>query len=86
VPETKATLNFLGREISATEVPIVERREIPADYRLEDGSVVRFATVATAVYRLDGQYDAEGNPIYFIKNGTVVTVLSADPATKRKPQ
>ena len=75
---------MLGQEIPVTEVPIVDRREIPAEYRLEDGSIVRFATVATAVYRLDGQYDPEGNPVYIIKNGNVVTVMSADHNIKRR--
>lgn len=81
--ETKTTLNMLGQEIPVTEVPIMERHETPADYRLEDGSFVRFATVATAVYRIDGQYDPEGNPVYIIKNGNVVTVMKADPSVKR---
>src|SRR5271166_654988 len=84
VPETKTKLNLLGRDVDVTEVPIVERHETPAEYHLEDDSVVRFATVATAVYRLDGQYDMEGNPIYLIKNGTVVTVIHASPQTKRQ--
>jgi len=75
---------MLGQEIPVTEVPILERHETPAEYRLEDGSVVRFATVATAVYRLDGQYDHEGNPVYVIKNGNVVTVMKSDPRVKRK--
>jgi hypothetical protein len=84
VAETKTTLNLFGKEIHVTEVPIAERREVPAEYSLEDGSVVRFATVATAVYRIDDQYDPEGNPIYIIKNGNVVTVMKAGANTRKR--
>lgn len=84
VPERKTTLNLLGRDVPVTEVPILERHEVPAEYHLEDGTVVRFATVATAVYRLDGQYDLEGYPMYVIKNGNVVTVIQAGEGVKRK--
>jgi len=84
VPEIKTKLNLFGRDVDVTEVPIVQRHETPAEYHLEDGSVVRFATIATAVYRIDGQYDMEGNPIYVIKNGNVVTVIQAAPKTKRQ--
>jgi len=84
VPERKTTINLLGTNVPVTEVPIVERHEIPAEYHLEDGTIVRFATVATVVYRLDGQYDLEGNPMYIIKNGNVVTVVEAGEGVKRK--
>lgn len=81
--ETKTKLMLLGREVDVTEVPILDRQEKPAEYHLEDGSIIRFGTIATAVYRVDGQFDMEGNPVYFIKNGTVVTVIQAGPNTKR---
>ncbi len=82
--ERKTTLNLFGREIPATEVPIVERHEVPAEYHLEDGTVVRFATTATAVFRLDDQYDLEGNPMYLIKNGNVVTVIQPGDRVKKQ--
>jgi hypothetical protein len=83
VPEVKRKLFLLGRDVDVTEVPIIERHEVPAEYHLEDGTIVRFATVATAVLRLDGQYDMEGNPVYVIKNGNVVTVIQAGPNAKK---
>ena len=80
--ERKTTLNLFGQEQAVTEVPIVGAKEIPAEYELEDGSLLRVRYVANAVLRMDGQYDSEGAPVYLIKNGLVTTVLKVGDAVK----
>jgi hypothetical protein len=75
--EQKTTLKLLGKDIPVTEIPIVERKETPAEYSLEDGTIIRYATPATAVYRIDNQYDNDGTPLYLVKNGAAVTVIHA---------
>jgi len=42
------------------------------EYELEDGSRIRIKTVITKVLRLDGYFDAYGNPIYVIQSQMVV--------------
>jgi hypothetical protein len=84
VAQTKTTLRLLGKDVPVTEVPITSRKELPAEYELEDGSFLRIAAPVTTVYRLDGEWDAEGNPLYFVKNGIAVNVVSAKDEVKRK--
>jgi hypothetical protein len=80
----KRTLPLFGHEMQVTEVDIIEKKERPAEYTLEDGSVIRFAAVPTAVLRLDGQFTGDGNPVYLVLNGTVVTVVSAPEELRKR--
>lgn len=77
---------LLGQEMTVTEVDIVARpREHVAEYHLEDGSVIKFTAVPTAVLRLEGQWSPDGSPMYLVLNGTIVTVLESPPELHRKP-
>lgn len=82
--ETKSTLRLLGKDVPVTEVPITTRKELPAEYELEDGTFLRIAAPVTTVFRIDGEFDAEGNPLYFVRNGVAVTVVRAGNQVKRK--
>ena len=84
VAERKQTISVLGQNVVVTEIPIVKSDEKTNEYELEDGSVIRFRAVATAILRVEGQHDGDGNPIYLVKNGTIVNVVSA-PETVRRP-
>jgi hypothetical protein len=78
VAEIKRKLSLGNREVEVTELDIVKRSgEGLAEYILEDGSVIRVANVAAVVYRMDGQSDGEGNPLYIVKLGTSVTTVKA---------
>ncbi len=44
------------------------------EYLVDDGSLLRVKLVATEVLRLDGRYDAEGNPIYILNSANIMTV------------
>lgn len=83
MPEKKIKISLFGQDIEATDVPISKSTENYNEYELADGSTIRLKVVATAVLRLDGQYTPEGDPIYLVKNGQVVTVVDA-PKTVRK--
>jgi len=48
------------------------------EYEVEDGTRLRIKPVATEVLRLDGEYDADGNPLYLLKTGNVMSVLSPE--------
>jgi hypothetical protein len=54
------------------------------EYLLDDGTVIRIKLVATEVLKVVGQFDAEGNPAYFVKS-TNVTNVSA-PADLRRDE
>jgi hypothetical protein len=83
VAEIKRSLKYYGVEIPVTEVPIVRRSEIPSEYELEDGTIIRVSTPVAAVLRVDGFPDPEGNPIFWVRNGTVVNMIEG-PRDKAK--
>jgi len=72
--ETKK-YNIAGVTLDVEEIKVVRRDEPYNEYELEDGSVIRVSNPVAVVYRVDAQKDAEGNPGYFVKNGTVLVVV-----------
>jgi hypothetical protein len=80
----KLTMNILGHDTEVTEVEIEDKKEKMAEYRLEDGSVIRFIAYPTSIVRLDGQYTPEGLPLYLVLSSPITTVVSARDDLKRK--
>jgi hypothetical protein len=83
LPERKRRIPFQGREVEATLVSPTQSAEHWNTYLLEDGSVIKLKAVATEFMRVDGMYDAEGNPVYAIKSATVTTVDAAEDLKKK---
>lgn len=54
-------------------------------YLLADGSVVKLKVVVTEVWRIDNEYDNDGNPVYLVRSRNVVTVSSPE-ELRRPPQ
>jgi len=67
-------IKFQGREVEATEVDFLTRKEDWNEYQLSDGKVLRMKTVVSDVYRIEGEVDPEGNQIYQIRSTNVVRV------------
>lgn len=78
----KKRIPFQGREVEATPVSPTSASEHWNQYLLEDSSVVRMKLVATEFLRLDGEYDADGNPIYLIRSTNVVAVEAPEELRK----
>jgi hypothetical protein len=53
-----------GQEVEATLMSRVSEREYWNEYTLEDGTVFRLKAVVTGIWRIEGQTDQEGKPIY----------------------
>jgi hypothetical protein len=53
-------------------------------YLADDGTVIRLKLVATDVVRLEGQYDAQGNPVYFVQSSNIMAI-SAPENLRRNP-
>ncbi len=62
------------REVEGTQVDFEGIAEPWATYKLSDGSALKVRTIVTAVLRLEGEYDAAGNPVYTVSSQTVVQV------------
>ncbi len=79
-------INFQGQEqeVDATEVDFQTRKEDWNEYQLMDGSEIKMKLVVSGIFRIDGLYDAEGNPVYQIKSANIAAVKSPD-NLRRKP-
>lgn len=83
--DRKKKVKFGNQEFEGKVIPFRGDVEHWNEYLLDDGTVVRMKVVAMEMVRVDGQYDAEGNPLYFI-NSTNVTHVSAPNELKGGPQ
>jgi hypothetical protein len=77
-----AKVNYQGREVDATIVDFLIAKEDWNEYHLHDGAVLRLRVVLSEVYRVTGEYDSAGVPIYVTKSGNVVTVRAPDALMK----
>lgn len=74
---------FRGQEVDATEVDFQTRKEDWNEYQLMDGTVIKMKLVAGEVFRIEGEYDEEDNPVYIVRSKNVLIVRSPN-ALKRK--
>jgi hypothetical protein len=59
---------------NTTEIEILEAKERWSEYRLADGTTLRLRPVMIAVFRADGQYTADGDPVYDMKSTLITDV------------
>lgn len=62
---------------------VSEIRESPARVTLSDGTVLRLKIDVIDAVRFDGTWDAEGHPIYNVRNGVTIAVLDCPDNLKR---
>lgn len=67
---------------NTTEIEILEAKERWSEYRLADGTTLRLRPVMIAVFRNDGQYTADGDPVYNMKSTLITDVRGQNPAAK----
>ena len=75
-----------GKMTDATVVEIEEIDDKPIIIRLADGTTVRIRMDVIEVVRFDGEWDAEGHPLYQIRSGNIIAILESPPELKRKLQ
>jgi hypothetical protein len=85
MPETrrKVTLPNIG-VVEGIDVPVKETTERWSEVVLADGTTLRLKPNVLTVTRVDGHYDNEGNPMYALQSGQIMTVTNV-PAHLRKP-
>lgn len=72
----KIALGPGGPEKDAQLIDIQQSSDHWNQYLLGDGTVLKMKVVVTEVWRIEGEWDQEGNPIYVVKSQNV---LSASP-------
>lgn len=60
----------------ATEIEMIDAKERWSEYRLADGTTLRLKPVMIAIFRADGQYTPDGEPVYNMKS-TLITDVRA---------
>ena len=80
----KIQLGPAGPEKDAQLIEIQQSNEHWNQYLLRDGTVVKMKLVATEVWRIEGEWDHEGNPMHVIKSSNVVTVNPPDELRRPK--
>jgi len=70
--------------VDATEVEITESTERWCEYRLEDGAVIRAKPTIVQYVRIDGQYDADGNPVYAMRGTVQHDIMHVPDELKKK--
>lgn len=79
----KIKINFGSELVEAEPVSINQSNEYFNQYLLEDGTLLKMKLVATKVFRIEGRFDQEGNPLYFVQSTNVLSVDSP-PQLKKK--
>ena len=79
----KVMINMGGRQVQATPVDVNQSGERWNEYFLEDGTVLKMKLVLKKVFKVDGEFDEEGNPVYVMQS-TNVTSVSAPGDLKKK--
>jgi hypothetical protein len=68
-PPPQGPHNPLGYDPKGKLVPVdvVSSKEAWSEFTLSDGTVIRTKALLMAVQKAEGQYSADGNPIYVIQ-------------------
>jgi len=69
VPTPKGIVQKAG-----TIINVESASERPSEYTLEDGTKLRIKLSLIQVVRLDGEYDAQGNPAYVTQTSQMISV------------
>ena len=70
---------------SPTEIEMLEATERWSEYRLADGTTLRLKPVVIAVFRADGQYTQDGEPVYNMKSTLITDVRAPEALSKPNP-
>ena len=81
---TRKLVTPSGKTVEAEVINIEEISDRPIIIKLSDGTVLRFRVDIAEVSRYDKEWDWEGNPLYHVKSGNIVTILECPERLKRK--
>ncbi|MCW7071256.1 hypothetical protein B6V00_02135 [ANME-1 cluster archaeon ex4572_4] len=73
-----------GQEIEAMDVDFETVKEDWNEYKLEDGTVLRFKTIVSSIIRTENYDPMTGDPVYHVRSTNVLRV-KVPPEMKRLP-
>lgn len=74
--ERRTRIKLGDQEVDGWDVPIEESTERWTELKLEDGAVLRIKVIVGSVIRVDTRKDSDGNPLYIVKSGNALTLVS----------
>ena len=83
--EEKTFINLGGNQVPAASIEVNQSSERWNEYLLEDGTVLKMKIVLKKVYRVDNEYDAEGNPVYVMQSTNITSLTSPGNLKKNHP-
>ena len=78
----KVSLGPGGPLKDAELIEVHQTNEHWNDYLLRDGTVLKMKTIVSEVWRVVGEYDSDGNPIYFVRSSNVLNINAPDELRK----
>lgn len=79
----RVTIQYNGQPHDADQIDFEPEREPWVEIRCEDGTRIRAKLIVQKVFRIDGQYAVDGEPIYQITTGLQL-VVDAPPNLRRQ--
>ncbi len=80
----KTETEFKGRKVATSDLDFKTVSEEWNEYELEDGTRMRLKTVVSKILRLEGTYNADGDPVYQVVS-TNILAPDIPPGLKMKP-
>jgi hypothetical protein len=84
VPDGKTKIALPTGTFDAVDVPVKETVERWTEIELEDGARLRVKPLVISVARVEGQFDQDGNPVYAVKGGQTLAIVSVPDNLKRR--
>ena len=82
---TKTTVPLpTGGTGEGEEIQVKESTERWSEFRLEDGTLLRMRMTVLSAVRVDGHFDAEGNPLYLAKAQAITSSSEVPRKLKKK--
>jgi len=79
----KIKIRMGDRTVDATVIDVNSSQEQWNQYLLSDGTLLKLKVVVTEVVRVDGEYDQEGNPVYYVKSTNILAVNPPEELKRR---
>lgn len=80
---SRRKVNFMGQMVDAVDVDFETERENFSIYILHDGTTLKIKPVLTEVFRIEGAYQPNGDPVYGVNAQPVVAINAAESLRRR---
>lgn len=75
-----------GVDKNAVEISYRVTGEHWNEYLVDDGTVIRLKPVVTQVLRIEGEFDQNGDPLYFLQSTNIMSISAPDELRKGEGQ